>query len=283
MAQDTRQVYAGVLDAGSFRLLQIARGSLNNDIAGETECSPQVHSLADSSPYTALSYCWNEPQAVRPSEETKQRYVGINGQKIPVTANLYLALSHLGKSHHANDGGLFWFDSLCINQGSDVERTSQVSIMHLIYRRSTSVYIWLGPDLDGGVYMAREFLRFLMQKYLTEDPSLTTISHSIGFLDNMNKLNAGGLPLIHATIWRQALNFWELGWFSRIWVQQEVALARQAFFWCGDVEFIQDELVMFSMSFERSGLSRTLITLRVMSYDPVRNIMHISRRTFVGR
>ncbi|KAF2023231.1 HET-domain-containing protein, partial [Setomelanomma holmii] len=39
-----------------------------------------------------------------------------------------------------------WVDRICINQSDDDERSHQVGLMGLIYRRARTVFIWLGTE-----------------------------------------------------------------------------------------------------------------------------------------
>ncbi|KAI1261497.1 heterokaryon incompatibility protein-domain-containing protein [Xylariaceae sp. FL1019] len=252
------------LDPGSFRLLQIDRNA-TSDANHPVACRLSVHHLAKCPPFIALSYAWNDPQAcIGPASERK---ITLDGQLKAVTPNLLYALRHLASQQR--DGGLdlFWIDALCINQESIPERTAQVSIMHHIYRDATKVLVYLGPDLEHEAYTVREFFRALLQKYYNENDCRGTADakkYATNFIhsDNESALYNEGLPPLEARIWKQVTKFWERAWFSRVWVQQEVAFAREVSYWCGSTEFTQEDLVQSSRFNGVSGLGETLMVVR---------------------
>ncbi|KAI0147451.1 heterokaryon incompatibility protein-domain-containing protein [Xylariaceae sp. FL1272] len=265
------------LDSGSIRLLQIDRNA-TRDANDPIACRLFVHSVAKCPPYIALSYAWNEPQArARPTSEDK---IILDGQLKSVTPNLLHALSHLASQNQHGCLTYFWIDALCINQESISERTAQVAIMHLIYRDAASVLVYLGPDLENEAYTVREFFRALMQKYYHENDCRGKVDakkYANDFLhpDIKQPLEKAGLPSLNAEIWKQVTKFWERAWFSRVWVQQEVALARQVTYWCGSVEFTQQDLVQSSRFNVVSGLGQLLMLVRwrMSGIDPEATIV----------
>lgn len=153
-----------------------------------------------------------------------------------------------------------------------------MSIMDQIYSETALVCVWLGPDLDGEAYAVREVLRALLQKYTHEDywADDRAVKYAQDFLyQNVEQdLLDAGLPPLHSETWKQMVRFWDRGWFSRVWVQQEVALAQRTSFWCGDVYFSQEDLSESSRFFVFSGLSIALMyttskILRATSFQGV--------------
>lgn len=43
-----------------------------------------------------------------------------------------------------------WADAVCINQVDEEEKSQQVQLMPLIYRKAKSVLIWLGDESQNG-------------------------------------------------------------------------------------------------------------------------------------
>jgi hypothetical protein len=137
-----------------IRLLRIETFSPDNQIT----CSVVRTSLTDHPPFTALSYCWGSLEcttsvSVRSDDNQKigSSWVNDGSESIgklktfSVTTNLFDALRSF--KYHTDDV-FIWNDMLCINQGSLLERSQQVSIMTKIYQAADSVTIWLGGDPD---------------------------------------------------------------------------------------------------------------------------------------
>jgi hypothetical protein len=101
------------LEGPAFRLLRLLKGD-NDPIQGQLFESklPPLEYVRD---YIALSYTWGSKS--RPYE------IMINGSKMTVTKNAYLALRDL--RYQENDP-ILWIDALCINQNDDKERGEQV-------------------------------------------------------------------------------------------------------------------------------------------------------------
>jgi heterokaryon incompatibility protein (HET) len=83
--------------------------------------------------YKALSYTWGPPAF------TKQ--ILLDSQPFLVTPNLESALKRL---RHHRVPQVFWIDAICINQLDIVERAHQVSKMRNIYSMAEEVIVYLG-------------------------------------------------------------------------------------------------------------------------------------------
>lgn len=149
--------------------------------------------------YVALSYAWGRP----PENCT----VTINGRRHLVRKNLWRFLrearhTYPGKTTH------LWIDALCIDQSNLDERAEQVAIMATIYQSAASVTIWLGPSYAGSDVAMR---------------SLSAIARS-----KKKKVwymaQAAG---IHAAVLSRR------AYWTRLWVFQEIVLARHLTLMCG--------------------------------------------------
>ncbi|KAE9371929.1 heterokaryon incompatibility, partial [Stipitochalara longipes BDJ] len=84
--------------------------------------------------FFALSYVWGDP--------TKSHEISIDGKRLAITKNLYLALRSMQSSI---TGTLHvWADAICINQEDDTEKSIQIQVMREIYYSASEVRIWLG-------------------------------------------------------------------------------------------------------------------------------------------
>ncbi|KAF2137711.1 uncharacterized protein K452DRAFT_235346, partial [Aplosporella prunicola CBS 121167] len=112
-----------------------------------------------------------------------------NGKGYSVRAQLYNALKRLRRK---TQEGFLWIDAICINQASEVEKNHQVPLIRGIFERAQVVLIWLGEEADDS-NMAINFLKALQ-----------------------------------LLIWVAVRKFLQRPWFSRIWILQEVAVAKRA-------------------------------------------------------
>jgi hypothetical protein len=137
----------------SIRTLELLPEASHDPI----KCALHVTDLAtDDKVYTALSYVWGNSD--------DRLVINCNGQKAPVTPNLYSALLRLrnpGQSRH------LWVDALCINQALVAvalrERELQVRMMDKIYTHAREVIV----DL-GGANLAFNALLSTFCKFNTE-------------------------------------------------------------------------------------------------------------------
>lgn len=108
---------------------------------------------------------------------------------------------------------MLWSDAICIDQNSDIEKSQQVPMMEVTYSQATRVLVWLGDETKT----SKQAIRF-MGKMLDR-----TISR-----DDLFKG--------HAEQWNALEALMRMSWFTRRWIVQEIALARDAIVYCGDDE-----------------------------------------------
>lgn len=154
-----------------------------------------VHvNLAENPQYQAVSYTWATEEG---DVERSCNVAEIYGGRLRVTVNCESALRQLRKSGLKR---LLWIDSLCINQAHISERNHQVGLMDQIYSRADRVLICIqDPNYSySGLF-----------KWLREgdcDPNELTNFHK----------------------WATARLF-ASRYFNRVWVIQDVALAKTVF------------------------------------------------------
>ncbi|OJD36684.1 ankyrin and het domain-containing protein [Diplodia corticola] len=203
-------------------------------------CTLRTASLEDEPEYSALSYVWGDPNTTRP--------ILIDGKAFHVTVNLEVALRQLAEElrQRRHNPTWLWVDAICINQHDTTERTHQVCQMDQIYRRASRVVVWLGPstpDSDAAiaaletVYSIAEtsrtkhWVRSWPLFQFQEAPRPETSAHRIqAALDEvLGLLRADGCRALDAVA-----ALFTRDWFRRVWVLQEVALAKDAVLLCGD-------------------------------------------------
>lgn len=218
---------------------------------------------SNESNFQALSYTWETPS------ESGVRDIKLCGRPHLVTANLYAALRRLRQAQSAR---VMWIDALCINQNDLEERAAQVTLMRQVYSKAREVLIWLGDSISpahrsaGGASPepsqaghpphafsledAKPFSWLIenadaLSRSLSEDNALSAFAmlyllsidehwcHKSVFhvgADLRYRLVPG-----YEVSWKSLIKLFQMPWWTRLWVQQEFALARDAQFVVGNV------------------------------------------------
>ncbi|KAB8214020.1 heterokaryon incompatibility protein-domain-containing protein [Aspergillus novoparasiticus] len=156
--------------------------------------------------YQALSYVWGS--------EIKPKSIILNGCIFHVTANLHAALLHLRNRQFEK---ILWVDAICINQGEEDqghEKSKQIPLMRTIYAQAERVIVWLGDATENGD-KALEEIRCLGE----------AAENAIWYNDDPDPIEN----------YDACLRLLQRDWFSRIWVLQEVGVARCVYIMCGSV------------------------------------------------
>lgn len=163
--------------------------------------------------------------------------LNLGSKHLYIFGTLYKGLTEIQKRISRMQGPVHvWADAVCINQGNVDEVNSQVKIMDQIYSQATAVLVWLGPDATGDMAQVREMLAKLEAMYLHIDEISTREGIKLGDLvrrDMSNLLRFSELAAVDDEKWRVLLAFFRRLWFRRLWIIQEVALAREIMVWCG--------------------------------------------------
>ncbi len=188
--------YRKLEQSGEIRLLRLWPGTDSSEI----RCDLVHASLGYYQPYEAISYTW--------ATLAKTHNIIVSDSPLRVTWKVHQVLRKLRGRWHSR---LLWIDSVSINQDDLEERSQQVLLMRHIYYRATKVVVWLGDASD-----AHEAAR----------------------------ISAGMAAFIRAHRWSGGEVFREYSqekhkaqlaalstllqndWFARIWIVQEVAVAR---------------------------------------------------------
>ena len=219
------------LDAtnGDIRLVSIHPGK------GKTilRCD-LIHRKLDESCYEALSYTWGTP--------IFQERIYINGSSLPVTQNLKVALYSLRLEDAPR---LIWIDAICINQKDVEERNVQVLRMRDIYQKAKRTVVFLGPS-NAASDDAMNFINESAQKI----PGVTKNSLWLSYPSSSipDALSHAGLHNgTHIARFRaMKVGILDRAWWRRVWVVQEVAVARDVTVVCGLKETSWDSLDLFS-------------------------------------
>lgn len=217
--------YNEQLKQDSFRIFTLYPGEESDELRGTL----QTHPLNAAPKYEALSYVWG------PLDRTKS--ITCNGQDFNITDSLDIALRRLRlpeKPRHV------WIDQICIDQDSVTERSEQVSIMRHIYSNAELVNAWLGPADPEVVASAAGIISTLA----IPKPSL----FEKDYFPEDNELLDLGLPTRASPAWDALNTMFNVPYFSRVWIIQEVAVASDFALLWGDIAISKHEFQTFRLA-----------------------------------
>jgi hypothetical protein len=282
LQSESRGLYQDLPSVDHLRILEILPG-----LGGAVECILHMGRLPeDRYKYEALSYTWDLDSET--PRKTPTLPIRCNGLEVFVGVNLANALRRLRRKQVSR---MVWADALCINQTNMAEKSQQVSRMNLIYENASQVVIWLGDSgtkcdrpLSYGFdiqspphypYQAFSGVCAVVNAWRARsgyDGSIPAATHSPGLAippeetweiqesstykpwRSIPELNDG--PLSDVEEWGRIFEIYNRPWFSRLWVVQEVALARSAIVLWDDCE----------ISWEWIGLAAAIIRT---NYDAI--------------
>lgn len=240
-----------------IRLLRITSRAEDYDIA----CRLETFDAAATPPYTAVSYTWGDA--------SRKTTIRIDGRTFDVTLNCHDTLRRISKFGsfvfsqaqvvERQQDPYLWIDSICINQADIGEKNCQVAMMGRIYESADSVLAFAGDHYDDSE---------LLLRWLRPDHD----DKSYGRFDTPNGSDFGVPPDVHklytsrvqdaerdGSFERMAHAFKALSmrpYANRLWVVQEVALARSAFLFIGD-DYVPFHMLAHFQSVASFELSRT--------------------------
>ncbi|KAH8889093.1 HET-domain-containing protein [Thozetella sp. PMI_491] len=193
-----------------IRILHLLPGSVEDPI----RCNLIHRSLDDTTqpPFETLSYTWGV--------DNVDITIFVDGADFQVRDNLFAALQ---KFRNPSVPRLLWADAICINQQDIDERSQQVAIMRDIYAQASVTKVWLGksqPEDYDAVRVIQALVDVEDDKELNDDEKSSKVAQILSNEDA-------------AALWK----FLSHPWFRRVWVLQEVAVAKEATMHCGDINF----------------------------------------------
>ncbi|KAJ4361053.1 uncharacterized protein N0V89_001622 [Didymosphaeria variabile] len=190
---------------------------------GELRGSLVLHRLNEHCVYEAISYAWGEFSSFN-------QVILLNGKVLKITDNLYAALMAYCRSHRDR---VLWADAICINQADTAEKAQQVALMAEIYSMAKLVQVWLTLPSEWTMD-AMKYIKDLSAKAdkfgISKDVGQPRV---VGGWPTVDITSSESEKLIHDAnkhhvdflLWRP--------WFNRVWVVQEVALAKDLVVSCG--------------------------------------------------
>jgi len=189
----------------------------------------------------------------------------VGGSGIEVTVSLFTALRRF---RYPDTRRVLWADAICINQGDNNERSSQIQLMGRVYKACWEVLIWLGEeddfrfdprrilnDLSDHRHEVARFEEYIKQQNIQHVAPLKTALPSlidpkmpldIPAAINLLQLFADGKHLYELPIFQieafpkfaicprwynvcsSLIHFLSRPWFKRLWTIQEAVLPPKA-------------------------------------------------------
>jgi hypothetical protein len=198
------------LGEDGFRILQLAPGRKDDPIV----CSFATVFKNQPLEYEAISYLWGVPQK---SEEITL----LDPQGLPWTIhtrrNVFAALQSL---RHPKFARSFWADALCINHSNKDEKNRLIATNQFVFHNAASLCFWLGEDESSKAalnFIPRILDMSGIHKLIRDDNAVESWSEFVGLLKN---------PI-----------------FSRLWLLQEVSVARNTTLHCRQAAIHYTDLV----------------------------------------
>ncbi|KAK3352458.1 heterokaryon incompatibility protein-domain-containing protein [Lasiosphaeria hispida] len=161
---------------------------------------------------------------------------------------------HMARTRNPYEVTVFWIDAVCINQGDDAEKATQIPLMGNIYSSASRVLGWLGADATDLATFRwwHEVVVPRLQAFFQQlgGEEAVRVLRSASFADaSFWRDNMGLEPLEGSwtACWTAYLAFYlTRNWFKRAWIVQEAVLAGKLHLQCGHVELPWPALADFS-------------------------------------
>lgn len=189
-------------------MLHLLPGAYDAALRGSVETYSEFFGRAydTEQKYIALSYVWGSGE--------NSSTIDVNGLALTITHNLDRCLRQLRQRETVVS---LWVDSVCINQDDISEKNQQVALMSCIYSNAQRVDVWLGDEHEYSSIGMQILEYFATHAQPTADAPWRTLPPAVSRLGLMNIMSRE--------------------WFKRIWVVQEVVLAKQTRLICGRFSF----------------------------------------------
>jgi hypothetical protein len=212
-----------------------------------------VVELDDAPEYEALSYVWGDTSRTRRTMAWYGNDIEINGHDIDVTFNLERILRRV---RHVDRIRTLWVDAICIDQSNIDERGHQVAFMGLIFEHARTVLICIGDCISSDRISGER-----VAELIKESEERISNYDSIESMPILS-LNSKDIDAVQLNSWGSLSRLLDNDWFSRVWVVQEVGLAKNPVVLFGNVEFGYRALMRLTAWISRYAISRCALQLK---------------------
>lgn len=243
------------------RVIGFGQDGLNKLIV---KCTIETHELDSIPAFQALSYTWASPmyeESNRTNSAESGKEDALHGQEIEldgsscaISGNLFSGLSWLAETKMQD---YIWADAICIDQGNMAEKATQISLMGDIYSGAKNVIVWLGSESSDlfDFSAARKTLSKALSNLDREDEAAMQNPLDPNFLERLGVESAEDW----IKMWQKYFRFFQRRrWFRRAWIVQEVALARDITFQCGEKTVLWKDVYALGLLLRDSGWRHSL-------------------------
>jgi hypothetical protein len=191
--------------------------------------------------FTCISYAWDGPYLTNFPPPSLCYLRLSSDSQVPLQRNLAALLLTLLLTWPASEPPTsltLWIDAVCINQEDVVERSREVTRMQDIYSAAEAVLAWLGPEEH-------------------DSNSAISLAHSVweirdstvpeGDLDEAwNGIRRVLFTKDHIPHWRAADSLFKRRLWTRLWICQEITLAKDLTFLCGTMFLSRKSALLFA-------------------------------------
>jgi hypothetical protein len=208
------------LQLGETRLLELRSGPQDAPLTGEVQ-----HINVERSPsYYALSYVWGTA--------TRSYTLQTSQGAVSITASLRSALRRIRKRDEVIH---VWVDAICIDQENDYEKATQIRMLPNIFQSAEIVLCWIGEERDDSTSAIETLLQIRTHELQPQSWPARLPPIPTNWVD--------GIPPVNDDVWWSIQNLFEREWFSRVWVIQEVVLAKELKLICGNYEVDWEDII----------------------------------------
>jgi hypothetical protein len=260
---------------GQIRLIKLHPGKWHDDLSCDI-----IHTwLGSFADYEAVSYTWANKN--KDASLCQRLYVGNEESYLVITENCMAALKQFRLETMERR---LWVDAICINQLHKRERSRQVAMMTKIYKTARQILIFIGPGKD--TEMIQHLFQYISDRTCDnqhfecpkqyqrnhEHKSLETLllssrNETVAYAKNLLLYSHKEAEIYAEEMPRFLREFLQQRWFFRIWVLQEVVMARSATVFWQSVPIDWEKLTV--EPFEASDISRPHILDQTCRLPPV--------------
>lgn len=199
--------------------------------------------------YKVLSYCWGAPYGI--DQEDHEDYswetamagpnssILCNGRSLIATKNLREALLQLRED---GEEDRLWIDAICINQSDENEKAIQIEMMANLYAEASMVMVWLGIwDEESETAIKCISSKLAKRAALQKQEEYQDMEVRQIIADNDNRVVACDEEELE-----YLQHLFRRRWFRRVWVVQEIALAKDEVALCGPLRFNMTGILRFA-------------------------------------
>ena len=225
--------YTPLGGAPGDRMIRLLKLYPSSNPSAPLQCD-LFHTQLGSCAFEAVSYSWGS---------SKTPHVIIcNGDFLPLGDNILGALIHFQSRNEGDRPRTLWVDAICTNQKDNDEKNQQVQMMRDIYAEAEMTLIWLGPGNMTSLE-AFGFARGLLSTLPPETLIALSLANSRDYGSQVSDLierlvkvstrSSREYGLSQSDGLYSILQVLERRWFTRVWVIQELAMAKSAQVICG--------------------------------------------------